>query len=118
MPQTPRRRMSFGRRWSVYEATGNPKQPLRLVACIRANAKSIATGAVHRGRNIPKRELVTQEGCPAGMRPYTPAIYEQGQRYGLYGASRSRKRRRRRPLTGEQIRAKIACKVFGGKACR
>lgn len=83
------------RRWGVYEATGDSKRPLRFIACIRANAKSIAVGAVHRGRNIPKRELVADDGCPAGKRAYTTGIYEQGARYGLYGARRRRRKRRR-----------------------
>ena len=58
-------RRSLRRKWAVYEATGNTSKPLRLVACIRTSAKSIAVGTVHRARNIPKRELVADEGCPA-----------------------------------------------------
>ena len=73
------------RRWGVYEATGNPSKPLRLVACIRANAKSIAVGTVHRARNIPKRELVAVEGCDQSQHAYKSHVFR---------GARRRKRRR------------------------
>ena len=34
------------RLWTVYGPTGNPKRPLKPIACVRANAKSIAAGKV------------------------------------------------------------------------
>lgn len=35
---------------------------------------------------------------------------------GLLG--RTRRRRRSKPMTAAQLRDKLACKIFGGKACR
>lgn len=117
--------MAFGflnrqRLWTVYAPTGNPSRPLKPVACVRANAKSIAAGKVvdldprlqrynwpHMHVRKAKREaLVVVEGC------FAPGPVLRGA--SLRGASKKRRRR----LTGEQIRAKLACKVFGGKACQ
>jgi hypothetical protein len=41
-------------------------------------------------------------------------IVTQRRDHGLFGAHRSR----RKPLTAAQLRDKLACKIFGGKACR
>lgn len=66
-----RRRTNLGflnrqRMWTVYGATGDSKRPLRPIACVRANAKSIAQGTIHRDprySHIPKKLLVVVEGC-------------------------------------------------------
>jgi len=36
------------RLWTVYGPTGDSKRPLKPIACVRANAKSIAAGIVVR----------------------------------------------------------------------
>lgn len=64
------------RLWTVYAPTGNAAHPLRPVACVRANAKSIAAGKVvdldprlrnnYRDlnvRNVRRNALVVVEGC-------------------------------------------------------
>ena len=59
-------RMVHGRMWTVYGATGDSKRPLRPIACVRANAKSIAGGIIHRDpryNHIPRKHLVVVEGC-------------------------------------------------------
>ena len=83
------------RLWTVYAPTGNPSRPLKPVACVRANAKSIAAGKVvdldpklrHdysrlHVRKARREALVVVEGCFASG----PV---------LSGAGRRRKRRRR-----------------------
>lgn len=71
------------RLWTVYGSTGDRSRPLRPIACVRANAKSIARGIVSRSpsySHIPKRGLVVVEGC------FAPGSVLRGAR---------RKRRRR-----------------------
>lgn len=70
--------MVHGRLWTVYEPTGDRSRPLRPVACVRANAKSIAAGKVarldprlttdysERGNRVARARrnaLVVVEGC-------------------------------------------------------
>jgi hypothetical protein len=53
------------RQWGVWIDNGGGSKPVRFVACVRANAKSIARGIVSRSRipHIPKSRLVVVEGC-------------------------------------------------------
>lgn len=81
-----RRKMVVGRLWTVYGATGDPSRPLRPIACVRANAKSIAIGKVARSpqySHIGKRQLAAVEGCytggtvmRSGLGAHKPTIYE------------------------------------------
>lgn len=74
------------RLWTVYGATGDSSRPLRPIACVRANAKSIARGIVARSpqySHISKRRLAVVEGC------FTSGAV-------LRGPGRRRRRRRRR----------------------
>lgn len=86
-----------GRLWTVYGPTGDRARPLKPIACVRANAKSIAAGIVarhdariaydysERGNRIAKARrnaLVVVEGC------FAPGSVLSG--------SRKRRRRRRR----------------------
>lgn len=83
------------RLWTVYAPTGDPKRPLKPIACVRANAKSIAAGKVVRSDpkltnyysdlnvlRAKRGSLVVVEGC------FTSGPV-------LRGAARKRRRRRR-----------------------
>jgi len=71
-----RRFQNRQRLWTVYGPTGDSKRPLKPIACVRANAKSVAAGMVVRrdprlthyyeDLNVlraKRNSLVVVEGC-------------------------------------------------------
>lgn len=93
-------------------------KPPRVGYCVtvvaRDSAKTSASSSIHYDPGAP---VVL---CRNPKSRYIPndtgyQIVTLRREHGLFGRSG---RRRRKSMTAAQLRDKLACKIFGGKACR